>query len=435
MASIDFTLKSNSDSISFSVSSELEEVISWFFHTFTSLFPGAIDLKNSKLTPINNTPEVRNNVESFVQAYQNKIPALNQIPAFFRRLNEDELFFVFPFSGMEQKQAMIVHTYLAAIAENKDLNTFYNQFNELFDNLLDTYEIGVYGEQRMSIGEQDRSKRVCRFCRNTRTSISFKNKAHAISEALGNKTVVLLDECDACNTEFSQKIEPDIVEYLALIRTMYDIKGKGGSKKFKGKNFSLQQVKEEHEKFILEFESEDSKEFNPDESLIIPLQSTKKISAQNIYKTLCKYFLSVIDTKYLPHFQRTMDWLNGEIVANELPKVAKMEIFDKFEEQPVLTTYIRKVENKSIPFAVGELKFAFIRFIFIVPFTSQDELTFLEVNEYLNNFWNRFNHYSKIPNVSFNNFSSNEKRDFKINLKIILNEQSAQDIIRTSETE
>lgn len=74
--------------------------------------------------------------------------------------------------------------------------------------------------------------------------VTYSQKAHAISEALGNKTVILFDECDNCNEKFSKSLEPQIVEYLSLFRTMFGVKGKRGDTKYKGYNFSISKTKD-----------------------------------------------------------------------------------------------------------------------------------------------------------------------------------------------
>src|SRR5262245_16553961 len=45
--------------------------------------------------------------------------------------------------------------------------------------------------------------RVCRFCDQGKPYVTFKKKAHAIPELVGNKTLLTLYECDQCNKRFS----------------------------------------------------------------------------------------------------------------------------------------------------------------------------------------------------------------------------------------
>lgn len=43
----------------------------------------------------------------------------------------------------------------------------------------------------------------CRFCDGTPPKRTFKKRAHAVSELLGNKVMMSLYECDDCNERFS----------------------------------------------------------------------------------------------------------------------------------------------------------------------------------------------------------------------------------------
>jgi hypothetical protein len=75
--------------------------------------------------------------------------------------------------------------------------------SDLFREFRKMYSILAFDvSTTKSIGEQDKSKRICRFCNNTRANVTFKNIAHAISESLGNKKIILNEECDECNAEF-----------------------------------------------------------------------------------------------------------------------------------------------------------------------------------------------------------------------------------------
>lgn len=94
-------------------------------------------------------------------------------------------------------------------------------------------------KRRQYIGETDKSNRKCRFCGQQVPIVSFNNTAHAISESLGNKSIICREECDNCNERFSRTIEPDIANMLSSLLTIYSIHGKNGIRTTAGKNFKL----------------------------------------------------------------------------------------------------------------------------------------------------------------------------------------------------
>lgn len=424
MEKIRFTFLAYNNSLIFEIKGN-NESIKQFFHYFTSMFPNLV-IGNTVHPNFKNTKELSDQVIAFVNIYQSKVPKLNTITAFFRKLKEGEEFFIYPVLEVPQKLYIEVNNYLMALAEGKDFEQISIQMNELFDDLMNDYDLIGFGDTRLSIGEADKKKRICRFCNNTRQNLSFKNRAHAISEALGNKTLTLYDECDGCNTEFSQTIEPEIIEYFSFLRTIFRIKGKGGEKQFKGENFELKKEddndlkseKTEEPKLILQFFQDENTELGPDLPFRIMLKAKNKIVLQNIYKCLCKYFLSVIDKKHLPAFKETIEWVNGKkIYEDQLPVIAKFSFPNLFQEQPQIVVYIRKNNNKSLPFAVGEFHFAFLKYIFILPFSSEDDLDY-SVKENYDMFWNKFVHFNKIPHSSFDDFSDNKEKNFIISFRI-----------------
>jgi hypothetical protein len=74
----------------------------------------------------------------------------------------------------------------------------------------------------------DKSNRICRFCGEKSPEVTFKKVAHAIPEALGNKSIESAYECDTCNEEFGNGIENDLGNWSKPMRTLIRIRGKSG---------------------------------------------------------------------------------------------------------------------------------------------------------------------------------------------------------------
>lgn len=92
-------------------------------------------------------------------------------------------------------------------------------------------------KRRHYIGEANKSNRICRFCGNQIPIVSFDHTSHAISESLGNKSIICREECDKCNEQFSRTIEPDLANMLSPLLTIYSIHGKNGIRTTSGEKF------------------------------------------------------------------------------------------------------------------------------------------------------------------------------------------------------
>lgn len=55
---------------------------------------------------------------------------------------------------------------------------------------------------------------TCRFCGKSTPEVKFQNDAHAIPQLLGNRKLILVDECDACNSFFAAKLEDHLGKLL-----------------------------------------------------------------------------------------------------------------------------------------------------------------------------------------------------------------------------
>ena len=100
-----------------------------------------------------------------------------------------------------------IYLYTKQLAEIDKVPLQSTDLERIASYLYDHYEVRTFnGEERLNIGVFDRTKRICRFCGRSMPEVKFKQKAHAISESLGNKGLVCLEECDDCNTRFNQTI-------------------------------------------------------------------------------------------------------------------------------------------------------------------------------------------------------------------------------------
>lgn len=67
---------------------------------------------------------------------------------------------------------------------------------------------------------------VCRYCEKGSAETTFKDKAHAIPEHIGNKWLIDRRECDKCNKHFADLLEDNFAKWTQVWRSFGRIKGK-----------------------------------------------------------------------------------------------------------------------------------------------------------------------------------------------------------------
>lgn len=416
---ITFLALSRSTNLEIKSETDLDTIISDFIYIFAK----EIDYDNYKISiePLQqNTKIFKQKIDDLVKKYKSSEPKIQQLNSYFQDLKDDEYFFFFPNTNISTEQSSQYYNYLIAKESNEDFEELTKKIDDLFGILREKYEIIAFDENtRNKIGEPNKSKRVCRFCGKTNGEVTFRKVAHSISEALGNKKIVTNDECDSCNERFGTGIENDLILYLNLYRNIFGIKGKNGIPKLKGKNFEIENNGTIEIKHYLNEEEENDP--NHDD-FKVKFETNQDLVSQNIYRTLAKYALSVIDKKQLENFTETIKWINQDISFDNLPKVAMLKSYDLFSHHPKLVVYIQKEEDPDLPYAVAEFRFTFLTFVFIIPKSSKDKLEFVEKKEF-EKFWDFFKHYKSAPNWDFKNMNDNIPRKFIMNLSFIEREK------------
>ncbi len=352
-----------------------------------------------------NTSDLRYKVNSFVKNYSDELPIVNQVNDFLRKIGENEYFFFLPNEHLDIEKDSHYYLKLLSLESGLEYEKIEGSFNKNNLPVYKAYDVILYNEDsKHRIGEIDKTKRVCRFCNKSFPVVTFRNDAHAISESLGNKRIYLNEECDSCNTRFSQSIEEDIIEYFGFWRTIFKIKGKQGIPKTQGKNFKM--YHEDKVVIKLDESSSDKTKF---------ILKSKSFSHQNVYRALCKFAISVLDNKYLDKFEKTIDWINQELTVPKLPLIS-IRRTEYFKKHPEIIVYLNKAERKDLPFAVVDFQLYFFKYVYIIPLCSKNYTDFIKESEF-KQFWSFFTMYSVHKDWSQIDFSQNEKREFEFRLK------------------
>ncbi|EJM8712402.1 hypothetical protein [Klebsiella pneumoniae] len=391
------------------------------------------------LSLIKNTKELRFRINQYINKYKNKSPSLNRLNTFINNLEENEHFYLLPaIENVSQTQLIKLHTSLSLAhldKVSKDVNIEF--FNSNFSDFIDQYSMhgidpkGVKG--KIKIGEGFKANRVCRFCNNKNDSPpTFSKEAHAISESLGNKKIILNEECDFCNEYFDQNIERDIDTYLKLYSSFFRIKNKDNKvSKIKGKNFSFEYINktidghDRHVDFVLAHTPTDPEPCNSDlePPKNVDLHFHQKIRKQNIYKSLVKFALSVInDRKDLYEFNETIEWIRSPTKFYEkLPKIAILKNYQLYHKEPSLIVYLSKNKKQNLPYAVGEFHYTFLTYIFIIPLFKSNEIAFSQQTNF-DGYINFFPQFKRLDGWDFEDFSDYEEKEFVLNM--ILTQQN-----------
>lgn len=409
-----------------------ENDISPILSDLLTAFVKEIDYKNRKINIESlqqNTEEFKTKINSVIQKNKAINPEIQQINSYFKNsLENDEYFFILFNTTISKEQRFLLCKYLLALQEGEDFEKITKEIDDLFGVLMDSYEMFAFDagtKNNIKIGEPDKSKRVCRYCNKRSPEVSFRKVAHSISEALGNKKIITNDECDACNEKFGKGIENELILYLNLYRVFFRIRGKNGIPKLKGKKFEIEIEKEETKKektITMDILSDEEIAVSDCNDFQVRLETTEKITIQNIYKALSKYALGVIDRTQIENFKNTIEWINGKRNIDNLPKIAILPSYDLFSTHPQLMVYIRKTEDNKLPYAVAEFRFTYLTFVYIIPNSNKDTTDFTQDNNF-EYFWNFFKHYSSIQDWSFQKMDDNTTRPFVMNLKFLIEDK------------
>lgn len=224
------------------------------------------------------------------------------------------------------------------------------------------------------------SKCECRYCKQTKLTVTFKDKAHTFPEFLGNKLFVNKDnECDDCNHFFGDKLEPNLNSFIKTLLVVDDINGKGGSKKYKSfnkmggithKNGSIEMSVVEGYEMV----SDDPVEKKMKIKIDIP-----KYSLRSAYKAILKMALSILPESEIGDFKFEFSCLkNNDIFGCEY---IILNYYPGFNIMP-FSIMLYKRKNDTVP--IPKYQFAVMNnnFLLQVPVFSDKDISIIDKNSF-----------------------------------------------------
>ena len=277
---------------------------------------------------------------------------------------------------------------------NSDLTPFMKYAAGRIELIMSNYDLvfSFHRDQKIEtriIKDPDCS---CRFCGKSFPDVKFSKKAHAISELIGNKELVLKNECDECNKRIGDLFEDQFAKFLGMGRTLAQISGKNGVPSVKAKDKSWRidftnkglviQMKASGDDLKQPFPKNESIE-TKDHNIIFHGFRDPYIPL-SVYKSLVVMALSIIPSQYLPEFDETFAWIMKDIDPtrsqasnlSELSGYAQMLFRFVPGMKPLgygVDLYIRKNESDKFPFCVFYLEIANFSFQIAVPCRKKDK--------------------------------------------------------------
>jgi hypothetical protein len=85
----------------------------------------------------------------------------------------------------------------------------------------------------------DETSRRCRFCGLGKTDVTFRKRAHAAPEFLGNRDILSMNECDTCNDFLASNYEDHLAKWSLFARAASQVKTKKHKPTFKNPSETL----------------------------------------------------------------------------------------------------------------------------------------------------------------------------------------------------
>lgn len=199
-------------------------------------------------------------------------------------------------------------------------------FTDNFDVIL---ELDFNEDIEFDDREKDDEARRCRFCGCLEDKHhTFKKKAHAIPELLGNKTIFTQNECDKCNHYFGNTLETELGNYFSIWKPLFRIPSKKSITKFKQTSEDdineIQFDKSKNHITVTSTIGSDRVQLNTAEKTLKFKLTGYSYTPFKVYQAFIRLFISVLPKKYLEDADFAKIILNADTLNKYSEKEAEM---------------------------------------------------------------------------------------------------------------
>lgn len=244
-------------------------------------------------------PKMLELVQTVTKKYKIKYPYVQKLSKYFKSLTEGDFFIRQKYNVplLDLKRVILE---VDARTRGLDVNITDRTFVQSWGFLSLSYDTFSYGflTEKVFIGEPNKEKRVCRFCKKKDAQF-FKHTSHALQESLGNHLLFAYEECDECNTLFSNGVETPLFRFLEINRNISRIKGKDTtSHHLEGLNFHIHPDKTTHLPIVYVKQEQIYNDlYKGKYTGRIYLYNNGPITYKGIYKALVKFAVDMIPNK------------------------------------------------------------------------------------------------------------------------------------------
>lgn len=363
----------------------------------------SFDFSNSSWVRVINDEQTLLQLKALEEKYENQLIAIRKLYGFASKLNKGDFFYCLFADNCtiaERKTAI-------ECIQVKDNNwkVIHNHVYELQKKLDCFFEYHSYGFDGLKVYVGNRDYPVCRFCEETDKK-EFSDKAHAIGESLGNKTLFCYEECNKCNHSLN-KIEDNFLRLMDIRRAMYHINRKDTTTipTIHGSNFAILPNEDGSAELYIMQEAIDSS-VNINKPFTFQLKQHSVLSDEKIYKALAKMVIDLIPSNQLCHFRNTIKWIKSDgFLVDSLPSIWFCHNIGKMYRQPYLDIFINsKLHFADSPYCTAALYIYDIAYIYVMPLVDVDAGKF-KYNHLLEKHWQRMFSFFGLPNRELQDFS------------------------------
>lgn len=386
-------LYSSKGNLEYTFISSNEEMLLEIKHVL--MYKCSFDFSNSSWIRIINDEQTLLQFKALEEKYENQLIAIRKLSGFASKLDKGDFFYCLFADNCtiaERKTAIE-----CIQVKDKNWKEIHNHVYELQKKLDCLFEYHSYGFDGLKVYVGNREYPVCRFCEETDKK-KFSDKAHAIGESLGNKTLFCYEECNKCNHTLN-KIEENFLRLMDIRRAMYHINRKDTSTvpTIHGSNFAIRPNEDGSAELYIMQEDIDSS-VNINKPFTFQLKQHSVLSDEKIYKALAKMVIDLIPSNQLRHFRNTIKWIksNGFIV-DSLPGIWFCHNIGKMHRQPYLDIFINSKHHLfDSPYCTAALYIYDIAYFFVMPLVDVDAGKF-KYNGSLEKHWQRIFSYIELP--------------------------------------